>query len=468
MGNISDNLFKSFLNLDKNLLDNKNIKEFILSFFQPVTPFCKVDFIFFHDKNILASQFDFFDVNSAGLDLDEILNGNKDFCLYEINKVFYAFFYMGESCVSSPFFLVICFVEKPEDNELYDLKLCIHEIIRLFEIFNEKSFQGDGENLKNENIILKSSLKKRSRLGNIIGKSERMQNIYEIILKASESNAHVIIYGESGTGKELVANEIHRLSSRSENSFIAVNCGAISEKLIESEFFGYKKGAFTGADTDKEGYLDRANQGVLFLDEIGEIPLGMQVKLLRVIDGDGYIPVGGTDVKKPDLRIIAATNRNLKELVKERVMREDFFYRIHVIPVKLPPLRERKDDIPLLVEHFISSMEIKDPPVITGRLLNSFEKYSWPGNIRELQNIISRYIALGDDGILNNFESEKNFEPVIETDYMRPLSDIVSEFEEKIIRMALEKNKWQKKKTASFLGLHRKTLFQKIKKYGIN
>jgi PAS domain S-box-containing protein len=331
---------------------------------------------------------------------------------------------------------------------------------------NEAVLKENAENLKNENIKLKSSMRERYRLGNIIGKSSKMQDVYELILKAAESSAHVIVYGESGTGKELVAAEIHRLSKRNKENFVPVNCGAISEKLIESEFFGYKKGAFTGADSDKKGFLDKADKGTLFLDEIGEIGLNMQVKLLRAIDGAGYTPVGGTEVKIPDLRIIAATNRNLKELVKERNMREDFFYRIHVIPIRLPALRERLDDIPLLTEHFLSSLKLDKKPEITGRLLDSFQKYDWPGNIRELQNILNRYAAIGDPGVLKGFHALDN-EDCKEIDFSKNLSDIISEFEQKVIVTALEKNRWQKNKTAEFLGIHRKTLFEKIKKYEI-
>lgn len=331
---------------------------------------------------------------------------------------------------------------------------------------NEALLKENAENLKNENIKLKSSIRERYKLGNIIGKSLKMQKVYELILKAAESNAHVIIYGESGTGKELVAEEIHRLSKRNKNDFVPVNCGAISEQLIESEFFGYKKGAFTGADSDKKGFLDLADKGTLFLDEIGEIGLNMQVKLLRVIDGSGFIPVGATKVRNPDLRIVAATNRSLKDLVKERHMREDFFYRIHVIPIKLPPLRERMDDLPLLVDHFLSSLKQEDELVIPGRILDSFHKYEWPGNIRELQNMISRYAAIGEAGILKSFETGDS-EMSEKIDFSKNLQGMVGDFEQKVILKALEQNRWQKIKTAKFLGIHRKTLFEKIKKYGI-
>lgn len=330
----------------------------------------------------------------------------------------------------------------------------------------EEKLKESAKHLQNENIKLKSSMKERYKLGNIIGKSFQMQEVYERILKAAESNAHVIIYGESGTGKELAAKEIHRLSSRNKENFVPVNCGAISEKLIESEFFGYRKGAFTGANFNKKGFLDEAHKGTLFLDEIGDIGLNTQVKLLRAIDDNGYTPVGGTELIKNDLRIVAATNRNLKELVKERIMREDFFYRIHVIPIKLPALRDRKDDIPILTEHCLGQMGLSST-IMPGRIMDAFLRYSWPGNIRELQNVIKRYVALGDISPLDkNFESDY----VIKRSMLginRPLNDIMDEFEQQIILKALEKNKWHRQKTAQYLGLNRKTLFKKIKKYNL-
>ncbi|MDM8537494.1 sigma-54 dependent transcriptional regulator [Desulfobacterales bacterium HSG17] len=219
----------------------------------------------------------------------------------------------------------------------------------------EKELRENQENLRRENLRLRSSLKDRYRFGNIIGKSRPMQEVYENIVNAASTDAGVIIYGESGTGKELAAHAIHKQSERSKNTMVTINCGAIPETLGESEFFGYIKGAFTGAESDKAGYLEMADRGTLFLDEIGEISLNMQVKLLRAIEGAGYSPLGSRRVIKPDIRIIAATNRNLQELIKNGQLREDFYFRIHVIPIHLPPLRERKEDIPLLIEDFSDS-----------------------------------------------------------------------------------------------------------------
>lgn len=327
------------------------------------------------------------------------------------------------------------------------------------------------ETLKEENRLLKSSMKDRYRFGSIIGKSSKMQAVYELIIKAAASGDNVIIYGESGTGKELVAREIHELSGSGKTPFVPVNCGAIPENLMESEFFGYKKGAFSGAVKDKPGYLDQADGGMLFLDELGEIPLSIQVKLLRAIDGGGFIPVGGSEVKKPEIRIVAATNRDLISLVKNGAMRADFFYRIHVIPILLPPLRDRKEDIPLLMEHFLKSIDSSvsytslEPSVVA-----AFQKYAWPGNIREMQNALRRYLTLGQldlDGhgpvsIREVAAAPKNSNPD-----RASIKAALNETEKQIILDALEKNRWHRGYTAASLGFTRKTLERRMKQYGI-
>jgi transcriptional regulator with PAS, ATPase and Fis domain len=243
--------------------------------------------------------------------------------------------------------------------------------------------------LDKENIRLKSSMKERFRFGDIIGKSPAMQGVYDMIVKAAATGSNVVIYGETGTGNELVAKAIHENSDRRDAPFVAVNCGAIPDTLIESEFFGYKKGAFTGAEQDKKGFLAMADGGTLFLDEIGEIGHGMQVKLLRVIEGYGYTPVGANTPVYKDIRLISATHRNLGELVKTGVMREDFFYRIDVIPIHIPPLRERPDDLPLLIEHFRQAYSDQAGlALLTGEILTAIQNYDWPGNVRELINVL--------------------------------------------------------------------------------
>lgn len=324
------------------------------------------------------------------------------------------------------------------------------------------------EYLRNENIRLKASLSDRYKFGSIIGKSRPMQEVYENIINASATDAGVIIYGESGTGKELVAREIHNHSTRKNKKLIYVNCGAIPENLIESEFFGYKKGAFTGATKDKHGFLDMAEGGTLFLDEIGEIPLNMQVKLLRAIEGRGYTPVGSTEVKKTDIRIIAATNRDLKDLVRKGLMRQDFFYRIQIIPVYLPPLRERKEDIPLLLDHFLDQYDEKEIPTVTAKIKEALQRYDWPGNVRELQNTIHRFITLKklDFIAMDSIDSIYGEEmPDVDFDDSFSLTQSMEAYEKRLLEKALESHNWHKTRAADTLKIDRKTLFNKMKKY---
>jgi PAS domain S-box-containing protein len=328
--------------------------------------------------------------------------------------------------------------------------------------------------LSEKNRRLKSSLRTASRFGNIIGRSKPMQDVYENILKSAESNVHVIIYGESGTGKELVAKTIHDLSDRGNGNFVVVHCGAIPDNLIESEFFGYCKGAFTGADHDKPGYLDAADGGTLFMDEVGELNLNMQVKLLRAIEGGGYTPIGSSAVKHADIRIVAATNRNLRKSLKDGGFRKDFYYRIHILPITLPPLRSRKEDIPLIVNHFVSESTNGDNlSVMPQRILTAMQHYDWPGNVRELQNSVRRFITLGEIDFLNQAQSDAFAEVrMTPTEYqdeglVQSLSDAIGTFEKRYILHLLNENKWHRTHVAKLLGIDRRTLFRKMKAFGL-
>ncbi|MBT3368533.1 MAG: sigma 54-interacting transcriptional regulator, partial [Nitrospina sp.] len=329
------------------------------------------------------------------------------------------------------------------------------------------------EALHDENIRLRSNIKERYRFGKIIGKSPVMQEVYELILKAAATNVSVIVYGESGTGKELVARAIHEMSDRKEKPFVPVNLGAVPETLLESEFFGYKKGAFTGANADKRGLLHLADKGTLFLDEIGEIGPNMQAKLLRAIEGGGFTPVGGLKVETSDFRIVAATNKDLKEQVKNGLMREDFFYRIHIIPIHLPPLRERKEDIPLLIEHFMQNHpSSKNLPKITVGVMEAMTSYDWPGNVRELINTMHRYVTLGqvdflEERMKSKISKTSNFGE--NTSHRKiALDQAMADYEKAHIVSALKNSQGHKLKTASTLGISRATLFNKMKKYGID
>ncbi|MGD9157458.1 MAG: sigma 54-interacting transcriptional regulator [Desulfobacteraceae bacterium] len=362
-------------------------------------------------------------------------------------------------------------IKSPITDRRGDLKEC--QII-LYDITERKKkmldLQEREEYLRKENMRLRASMSDRYKFGNIIGKSTPMQEVYENIINASASDAGVIIYGESGTGKELIARAIHENSDRKNKRLVYVNCGSIPENLIESEFFGYKKGAFTGATKDKHGFLDIAEGSTLFLDEIGEIPLNMQIKLLRAIEGNGYTPVGSTEVKNPNIRIIAATNRDLKELVRQGLMRQDFFYRIQIIPVHLPPLRERKEDIPLLVDHFIKQYDEEEVPSITPSIARSLQNYDWPGNVRELQNTIHRFVTLKKLDFMG-IELKDNangtpFDDEIEVKDLT-LNKAVEVFEKKLLKKYLDEYNWHKSKVAEVLDVNRRTLFNKMKKYDL-
>jgi PAS domain S-box-containing protein len=326
--------------------------------------------------------------------------------------------------------------------------------------------------LREENIRLRSNIKDRYKFGNIVGKSPAMQEVYELILKAAVTDANVIVYGESGTGKEMVAGAIHEMSDRKGKKFVPVHCGAIPENLMESEFFGYKKGAFTGADADKSGYFDIADGGTLFLDELGEISLKMQVKLLRVLESKEYTPVGGNQAKHSDFRIIAATNRNLQEQIEKGLMREDFFYRIHILPINLPPLRKRIEDIPLLADYFINLFaKGKSTQPLSGKMHEALFKYNWPGNVRELQNIIYRYLTLNQFDIITQTETENSKYD----DASKAFADkkfisfkkATENFEKNLLAEALETHRWHREKAAASLELPLRTFYRKLKRYSL-
>ncbi len=341
----------------------------------------------------------------------------------------------------------------------------------------EEALRDSEAHLRQENLRLRSTIKQRNKFGDIVGASDAMQEIYELMLMAAASDANIILYGESGTGKELVASAIHNMSERREANFIPVNCGAIPEALLEREFFGHKKGAFTGATEDKQGYLDEANGGTLFLDEIGEIKPDLQVKLLRAIEGGGYTPIGSNEVRKPDFRIIAATSRNLTAMVQEGRMRSDFFYRVHVIPVHLPPLRQRKEDIPLLVEHFLQAYDQRIRPVIGDHVRQALLDHDWPGNVRELQNVLYRFVTLkrldltgetiGEEVVGEEKMTSEDTAPPAEVP-TKDLAAAVCAYEKQIISTALARCRWNRTHTARALGVGLRTLQRKMKAYGIN
>ncbi|QVW36670.1 sigma-54-dependent Fis family transcriptional regulator [Geobacter sulfurreducens] len=334
--------------------------------------------------------------------------------------------------------------------------------------------------LKRENLRLRQEVQERYSFSGLIGKSKKMREVYSLIEKVAPSTANVLILGESGTGKELVARAIHYNSQRKGKPFVAVNCGAIPETLMESEFFGHKKGAFTGAVGDRAGLFEQAEGGTLFLDEIGEVPLQLQAKLLRAIQEKEFRRVGGTLDQKADVRLVAASNRDLEEQVKEGSFREDLFYRLNVVQVKMPPLRERGEDIPILVEHFYK--KYVQPPysdrIITQGALKLLMSYGFPGNVRELENLVERCSVLGNREI-----SEECLPPQLHAG-KRPECGAVTEcelpeegmdleayldgIEKRILLQALERSGGVKKKAAELLKLTFRSFRYRLAKFGMD
>ncbi|QJB56775.1 sigma 54-interacting transcriptional regulator [Pseudodesulfovibrio sp. zrk46] len=327
--------------------------------------------------------------------------------------------------------------------------------------------------LLHENQKLQGAFEDRYKFGSIIGKSPGMRDVFKLIMKASKSDANVIILGETGTGKDLVAQTIHEQSG-SGGAYVPVNCGAIPANLMESEFFGHKKGAFSGATSDRKGYLAAADGGTLFLDEVGEIDLALQVKLLRALESKLYTPVGGSEPQSSKFRLIAATNRDLAKMVKDGRMRSDFFFRLHVLPIRVPPLRDRLEDLPLLSAEFMKRYLGSDAevPPVPGKVRAAFDSHHWPGNVRELQNVLERYLTFGEM-VLSDFgietaESPHELDGAIEAaESCSTLTEAMDVVERHMMLKALEKHHWKKGLTAKSLGLNMRTMQRKLKKHGI-
>jgi DNA-binding NtrC family response regulator len=334
--------------------------------------------------------------------------------------------------------------------------------------------------LEQENRQLKKSFTKRYAFHNIVGKSEPMQKVFELITHVGPSKSTILIDGESGTGKELVAKAIHACSNRSEAPFVALNSGSIPIDLIESELFGHVKGAFTGAVKTKKGLFEIADGGTIFLDEIGTIPLQTQAKLLRVIQEREFRRVGGLENIRVDVRIIAATNIDLRNAVERREFRDDLFYRINVITIPLPPLRQRKEDIPLLTDHFITRFcQGEDKPIcsLDQAALKLLIEYDWPGNVRELENTVERAVVLApENGVLTQdlFPHEILNHSSVSLGRLKlngngaSLKDLVLEFERNLIVTALKKTEWNQKRAASLLKVNPTTLNEKLKRLNID
>jgi DNA-binding NtrC family response regulator len=314
----------------------------------------------------------------------------------------------------------------------------------------------------------------------MIGRSMPMQSLFELIKKVAESTATILLQGESGTGKELAARAIHQLSGRNNKNFVPVNCAAIPDDLLESELFGHVKGSFTGAYANRAGRFEMADKGTLFLDEIGDMKANLQVKILRVLQNREFEPVGSTRSQKVDVRIIAATNKNLEELVASKDFREDLYYRLSVIPITIPPLRERRDDIPLLIHNFLTRFNSDKRHAVKGFSLETLGilcAYNWPGNVRELENLVERLVILKDSGFITPDDLPDKYlcgqtqvqVPELSMTKTLPeggvcLNSMVDEFENRLILQALSRTGGNKKEAASLLNLKRTTLIEKLKK----
>jgi transcriptional regulator with PAS, ATPase and Fis domain len=320
---------------------------------------------------------------------------------------------------------------------------------------------------RNKNILLTQALEKRYSFGNIIGKNARMQEVYELISDISNTDSTVLIQGESGTGKELIASAIHFNSHRKAKPFVIANCSAYSQNLLESELFGHEKGSFTGAIRRKIGRFELAHRGTIFLDEIGEVSPPTQILLLRVLQDHRFERVGGEETLEVDVRVIAATNKNLIEEMRKGTFREDLYYRLNVIPIFVPPLRERKDDIPLLASYFLQKSSNEKQKEITNfspEVMEILLAHSWPGNVRELENVIEHAVIIA--------KQDKIFPKDLPRYLLQkplPAQELVSlqDYEKSLILKTLEETNWNKHQTAKRLKINRSTLYGKMRRYGL-
>jgi len=351
------------------------------------------------------------------------------------------------------------YLTKPFINE--ELLAKVRVMLRIKDLHDELKKE------KDKNILLSQALEKRYSFGNILGKNSRMQEIYELITDISNTDSTVLIQGESGTGKELIARAIHYSSDRKTKPFVVANCSAYSQNLLESELFGHEKGSFTGAIRRKIGRFELSHGGTIFLDEIGEVSPPTQILLLRVLQDHRFERVGGEETLEVDVRVIAATNKNLNEEMKKGTFREDLYYRLNVIPIFVPPLRERRDDISLLASHFLKKFcneKGKETTSFSSEVMEIFLAHSWPGNVRELENVIEHAVIISkQDRILPKDLPRYLLQKPLPTQELVSLQD----YEKSIILKTLEETNWNKHQTAKRLKINRSTLYGKMKRYGL-
>lgn len=357
-----------------------------------------------------------------------------------------------------------------ESNYQFALRFADFITAAAFNALERKQLNSNVKNLQKE-------LSEKYSFEGIVGDSVRMQEILKLVSQVADTDATILIQGESGTGKEMIARSLHFNSNRKDMPFIAINCGAMPESLLESEMFGHVKGAFTGANQDKIGWFERANSGTIFLDEVSEMSSALQVKLLRILQTGEYARVGTSEMKHCDVRILAASNKNLQNLLKEERFREDLYYRLNVINIQVPPLRERKSDIPLLAEYFLQVYNVKHSKSIISisqAAMSVFLSYNFPGNVRELENIIQHAVILSNESHIETHHLPSNvfgLEALIGEEsetFPKAKKRVIENFEKAFITTQLVKSKGNISRAAKISGVHVKNFFEKMKKYGIN
>lgn len=345
------------------------------------------------------------------------------------------------------------YLAKPFQRQ--ELLICVEKILKASE-------------LRRQNLRLNHALSEQQRLVDLVGSSANMQKVFERIERVSNTTATILITGESGTGKELAARALHQLSGRQSSPFIAVNCGAIPESIAEAELFGAQKGAYTGADDDKVGKLQAAEQGTLFLDEIGELPPNLQTQLLRFLQEGTITPLGSTNEIRLDVRVVAATHRDLQAMVQNGEFREDLYYRLNIVPIHMPPLRERADDIPQLIDYFLNKSATHyavERPSPSKQTLKRLLEYHWPGNVRELSNRIERYVLLNDEAELVPNQTNSNVNLL----FTIPDEGLNWEaFEKQCLGQAMQKCQNNRTKAAKLMGLSYKAFVYRLEKHGLN
>lgn len=394
------------------------------------------------------------DIRMAGMDGLDVLMGVKkiDPALPVVILTAYA---SQETAIEAVNRGAFYFLTKKAKND--EIKLVIRKAL-------------EDRSLRLENNLLKRELRIHHDTNRVIGKSAKIAEVFSLVHRVAPSDSTVLLLGESGTGKELIAREVHYASPRSDGPFVSINCGALPENLLESELFGHVKGSFTGAIRDKQGLFTVAQGGTFLLDEVGETSPAIQVKLLRVLQEREVIPVGGTRPIDVNVRLIAATNADLEMKVQDGTFRADLYYRLNVIPITIPPLRERVDDIPLLVDHFLTKCDVSGTRKIDQEAMDLLCRYSWPGNVRELENIVERMVILQENSTITADDIPSRIRQSRESSTMNE-ADVsnmtLQDLEKRHLVRVLEETGWQKRKASSILGINTSTLYRKLQRYGL-